>query len=506
MSAERPRTYPRRLVVYVLLVLLPVVTFWPSVFYYYGFRDDYSIIQEVDDEPGKVFVFCSSYARPVYGTLLETSAEWVDRIEDLKWMRLTGALMVGLVSASCFRALSGVGWGMGISALVAAVLAVLPAPQVITSWAICWIHPVAAILGLLSFLLAERASRSGRRWRQSLGTATAVSVMALGALSYQPNSLFYLVPVAAGLVVSGGERIRDRAWWVIRHLLVVGGGLGLAYLVVTFLFETGLIRPCSRMVFESDPLGKLWWFLKGPLQNALALVVLNNEYDKSRLVHMAAVSVTGLVLAGGAMREWRTRGSNAAGFWLAGLVILVLASFCVNLVASDRYVSYRTIWPLTSILIVFVVSSLWSMIGSRSRGGAFAALLLLVILLGSSAGLARYQSYELIAIPQAEELQVLEEGALRIDPDKGPRVFLVTPTPKDSPVDFRWADEFGSLTTDSDWTGKEMLKLVMKKRFPKIRDVAARYTLKMGRIMPSRQSFDVVIDLREISRFRPERG
>jgi len=56
--------FRRRMIIAVLLMALPTAVFWSTIFYHYGFRDDYSIIQEADDEPGKVFQVCAGYARP----------------------------------------------------------------------------------------------------------------------------------------------------------------------------------------------------------------------------------------------------------------------------------------------------------------------------------------------------------------------------------------------------------------------------------------------------------
>lgn len=494
-----------QVIVFLLLVALPVVTFWPTVFHRYGFRDDYSIIQEANEEPGKVFVFCTSFARPVYGTLLEISAEWVSSVDELKWMRLCGTLIVGLVSAFAFLAFRKVGWAIGRAALLAAIMGLLPATQIISGWAICWPHALGALLGILAFLVADRAMEAEKSWQRVTGGTTAVMTFSLGALCYQSNSLFYLVPLAAGFVLPQEEETRRRVWRMAWHFFVVCLGLALAYATMCAIFEEGLIRPSHRVVFESDPLGKLWWFIKGPLQNALAVVIINNEFDRDRLIYEIATTITTLMLAGGAWREWRMRGSSGAGLWMAGLVALGLCSFLVNLVVSDRYIIYRTIWPLTSVLLVFAVSSLSNLLKAIHRvAGSAATHIILVLFLLFSVMLARSQSYELIALPQSQELKLVEDGARNIDPVKRPMVFIVTPTPKDSPVAVRWADEFGSLTTDSDWTGKEMLELTMKRRFPKMDDVSSRYTLKLGRIQPSKLLYNVIIDMRNMGQMMPK--
>jgi hypothetical protein len=116
--------------------------------------------------------------------------------------------------------------------------------------------------------------------------------------------------------------------------------------------------------------------------------------------------------------------------------------------------------------------------------------------------LARWQAYTLIALPQALELRLLEEGAQAIDPAKHPRVFILKPGLRDVPAALRWGDEFGSLSMDSDWTPKEALKHIMRARFPEMPDVNDRYVYASGIVLPKGARPDVVIDLRRISEFR----
>jgi hypothetical protein len=57
----------------------------------------------------------------------------------------------------------------------------------------------------------------------------------------------------------------------------------------------------------------------------------------------------------------------------------------------------------------------------------------------------------------------------------------------------RYSDEFGTLSTDSDWAPKEMLKLLLNGRVP---NLSKRYTFICGRSLPAGRAFPVVIDMR----------
>ncbi len=71
-----------------------------------------------------------------------------------------------------------------------------------------------------------------------------------------------------------------------------------------------------------------------------------------------------------------------------------------------------------------------------------------------------------------------------------------------APAAVRWADEFGSLSMDSDWTPKEALKHLMRERFPGMPDVNRRYTYASSGVVPKGEHPDVVIDLRRVVDYR----
>jgi len=51
------------------LWLLPAALYWNTIFHRYGFRDDYSVLRESRDEPGKVTRVGAMQARPIDGSV-----------------------------------------------------------------------------------------------------------------------------------------------------------------------------------------------------------------------------------------------------------------------------------------------------------------------------------------------------------------------------------------------------------------------------------------------------
>ena len=157
MNFPDRRTWAHWLVL-LALVALPALLYWNAVWMRYGLRDDYSTLRETHEEPGKIFAFCASQGRPIYGLLLEPFYAHLDGIDALPWARLLGAVCIGLLCAATALVLERrLRWPRGQAVLGAALLASVPPVQVLIDWGICWPHALAALLALAAFVLADRA-------------------------------------------------------------------------------------------------------------------------------------------------------------------------------------------------------------------------------------------------------------------------------------------------------------------------------------------------------------
>ena len=113
-----------------------------------------------------------------------------------------------------------------------------------------------------------------------------------------------------------------------------------------------------------------------------------------------------------------------------------------------------------------------------------------------AAYLARTQAYELIAVPQDKECRLVEQESMKLDRTRDQKVYIITPTPADAPVQLMSTDEFGSLSTDSDWVPKEMLKLYFYEKHPMIPPCRSLDHMVSGEKPPPPGLYDVVLDLR----------
>ena len=165
--------WPTGLMVLVLFAL-PLATYWNTTFHPFGLRDDYSNLREAHEEPGKIVQFTASNSRPLYGVLLQNSFGRIDLVGELAWLRLAGAIGLGGVAAILFGLLRRLGWSLAPAACAAAMVSLMPAAQVVASWAVTWPYPMAGILSISGFALADRFGERGLGWGEPYSSSPSV--------------------------------------------------------------------------------------------------------------------------------------------------------------------------------------------------------------------------------------------------------------------------------------------------------------------------------------------
>jgi hypothetical protein len=497
----------RALLVTGVLFLIPVLAYWSATFHDYGLRDDYSNLREAHEEMGKVVGFCASHARPIYGWLLQATFGQTSSVQNLQWLRFGASLLLGALSLVSYRGLRSLGWSFNSSLCFAILLVLVPSAQVIAGWAVGWPYAFAALLSFGSFLTVDGAlgvrarGETARTVRQLL---VALGLLLVSALIYQPSAMFYVVPMAAALITQRRRDLEQTARWALVHLSFVTAALGLAYCIMSALYATHVFAKSTRIAFEHHWGEKIAWFLQEPLPNALSLFVLNDNNRRDHILYLSCAALVGLILIAGAVTEWRRHGRSRGIIWSAALVALPTFSCAVSLIASERYATYRTILAMTAVLLCFLVASVsalterWTSTSRHTIAG---------LALAAAYFTAQHHVYALIAVPQGNEWQLILQGAkqVRIDTSRGdarqPRVFAIASSPQDISTATIYHDEFGSLSSNSEWVPREMFKRAMHDLHPSVANLDARYYFATGPKLPSDQSFDVIIDLHRLRRF-----
>src|ERR1700678_2021413 len=495
-----------------MLFLVPLVTYWPATFHDFGLRDDYSNLREAHEEIGKVVQFCASHARPIYGWLLQSTYGQTGSVQDLQWMRLGASLLLGALSLVSFRGLRALGWPFSPALCFAVLLSLIPSAQVMAGWAVGWPYVATALLAFGAFFTVEGALTVG----MSAGPGRAVSqwmvalgLMVMSALIYQPSALFYVLPLAGALIVQRQRTPAQCARWAGAHLGFVVGSLGLAYCTMTLLYASGVFVKSGRIAFEHHWGVKIAWFLREVIPNALSMFVLNDDNRRDHALYLGCAALVGVLLLAGAHAEWRIYGRAGGMIWLAALLGLPVFACAVSLIASEHYATYRTILAMTAVLLCFLVASVRALTegwGPRGRR------MLAAVVVSTAFLIAQHHVYALIAVPQGNEWQLIMAGAkqVRLDqvqlnplrPDNGrPPIFAIASTPADISTATIYHDEFGSLSSNSEWVPKEMFKRAMHDLHPEVANLDSRYEFTSGPALPIDQRYDVVINLRRLSPF-----
>jgi len=498
------RAAARGWILTALFFLVPLLTYWPTTFHDFGLRDDYSNLREAHEEPGAVLKFCASHARPIYGLLLRTTYGLTTSVQNLQWMRFAAALLLGAIALAMFRSLRAFGWSFNSSLCFALLIALVPSSQVIASWAVGWPYAITALLAIGGFFAAEGALTAGNSvGRSVVQWGVALGLMVICALIYQPSAMFYVVPLAAAVIVQRERGVVPTARWVAVHLGFMTVALGVAYSVMSVLYATGVFVKSGRIAFEQQWGTKLAWFFQETLPNALSLFVLNDNNQRDHLLYITCAVVAALVLIAGAVLEWRRHGRARGLIWTAALCGLPVFACLVSLVASERYSTYRTILAMTAVLLLFLIASL-NAITAKLDGNSRRAIA--AFALGVAFLTAQHHAYALIAVPQGNEWELILDGAKRVQLPLHagavrPRIFAIASTPADISTASIYHDEFGSLSSNSEWVPKEMFKRAIHDLHPDLPNIESRYEFATGPKLPAGQRYDVIIDLHQLHRF-----
>lgn len=488
-----------RICLYVLL-LAPLAVYWQTVFHEYGFRDDYSHLRESREEPGKLVKFTASHGRPLYGALLETTFNVTEEVTHLPLLRLTTVLLLTLLGVALWRQLYQSGWTEVEAAAIGLGVILLPAAQVTVGWAVTWPHILTLLLAVAGFSAIETELERGglKRFVALLGGCL---IYALAGLIYQSNALFAVVPIAAILLVRSGREPMPDGKWLVYHLTALIVGLALSYFLVQGLFSNGVFRESARMQLEHNPFTKLAWFFAYPLPNALSLYALRDDFHTGEVFFwLSAIGVVAIIVAGVRV-SLKEPNEQLKRKWIWCLAILPILAHAVSLAAGERSIAYRTIFALSGLVVVLVVYSLRALATKASTKPLLRYAGLGLIAAGLAL-LANRNAYLLIAEPQGNEWEIVKGALQRANFTKPTRIYVITPSVDDRSTERVYFDEFGSLSSDSDWTPKEMVKDALHDRFPEKLPKGGSYTLVTSREVPEAGAYDVLIDLRKLK----ERG
>jgi hypothetical protein len=249
------------------------------------------------------------------------------------------------------------------------------------------------------------------------------------------------------------------------------------------------------MQLEGDYLGKIGWFFWQPLPNALGLYALRDTFVQTDPLFWGVVLGTLLVI-GFAVKT--TTDPVLRKKWLLCLIVLPPLAHVASLAAAERAIGYRTLWALSGLVLVLLMFALRSLLTAGRLKPWMHYTALGVILVGAAFSANRH-TFSLLAEPQGHEWDLMLTPVMRTTfKAGGTKVYIITPTLPDRSTTRMFADEFGSLTSDSAWAPKEMFKDAVRQRFGPKLPKGISFTVNLGPQEPAGGEYDLVIDMRKL--------
>jgi hypothetical protein len=474
------------------LLLIPLLVYWPTASYEYGFRDDYAHLREVRERPGWLTQLTSSTGRPIYGVALETSLRYVYQVPQLEVLRFTGAALIGVLGLLLWWHLRRSGWSEAQAAAIGSAATLLPGAQVVVGWAIAWPIALGLVAAVAAFALVDRAlERQGLT--RVLGLAAGCTFYLASGLTYQTSALFAIVPLTAVLLLRAAPTERADIKWTAAHLGAIFGSLVVGFLLMRVLSDGAAREAAARMVIEPHPFIKLLWFVRNPLPNSIALFALRDSFATPPWFWLVVAAVVVVVVLG---FVYGTHNARQRRRWLFVALLMPFVAHSVSLAASSQAIGYRTLLPLSGLFLVLFVFGLRSVLARLKWRRAVETTALGALVL-AGAVLASHNSLTLIAEPQGNEWRLFQAAVSRLPLGKETSVYIVRPTTSYRSTERIYADEYGSLSSDSQWAALEMFRAAIRQRFPQGLPEGTSYTLTTS-ITPPIMPYELVLDLREL--------
>jgi hypothetical protein len=450
-------TSPIRLTHVLFLLSVVFLTYAPVIVGTYAFMDDYECLQPAHGGFSVIWRFCISGGRPLSAISHFLSFSLSSKVSSLGFVRGVNVTTLCLLAAVIWFALSRVGFSSKLSALLAFVLVTLPPFQALAAWAGCAGYPLAAAAAGVSCFLVMQSTGDANAWVRRGRLALACSLLLLGMIFHQTEVMFFWVFVAI-LVLSP----REHESVVVRkvgYCLLVGAVACIVGFLVMKLGDAayGPLMGLDRAAITHDAAGKIAWFFKEPLRNALNLNLIHPKTWRAEATAIF-IAVGLFFYFGGSLRYRLT---------MLGLALmLVPLSYLPNLVIAESWASYRTLVALTALLVFYVFLALHGYLqvlkifSAQSRQRMlFGVVVSWAFFSGfvATRNLVRY-----FVEPQVIEYHLLKGHLRKIDLAAVQTIYFIRPGWADGVTSLVRYDDFGLPSSCQPWVPEGMVKCAIR--------------------------------------------
>jgi len=488
---------PRRIVLLAVSALLLFV-YCPVLIGSYAFFDDYYYLQTFlkgGNSGARLWLYKRyiAFGRVSAIPLAHISFAHLHNISDVRYVRLSSVIAIAAVACLLYRRLTKVGWTDCQSAFVALAVSTMPPFQVLAAWAAAAQYAISAALTGIAYEAFDSGFYrcSGLRRRALLLSAAAIEII---SLTINQSAGTYFIVFAAAALFAPTFGFYPRLGHFIRTI-----GVFFVCLCVAFAVDRVGVRlygplmglDAARTAISLDVWGKLSWFIRFPLMNALNLC----HFPSTSRVAMAIA----LFIAIGLPAYFTEIGGGQIISFVVALVLLVFG-YLPNLVAAESWPSYRTQGTLSSLIVLY---GFFALRGLLARAGKTD---LLGLVLGAFAFtcclLASLNVLTYFVIPQSIELAVARYQVRQIDLSTAHTLQLRCSRATDSVAPVVTYDEFG-FPSSANWGdfGPEVA-LLLRERGVDYRGLVIEFVRERDDTLVEPRNGIAVIDMHELANYR----
>lgn len=458
----------RRRICYLLLLLLPVITYGPLVVAEFGTAEDLIHFGPAD----------AMRVTPniVSDALVGVTSHWISSVQTLSVLRGLSLGLLVLCAVALWQILERGGWGELQATALAVAMVLLPAAQVAVGWSTLWPNILAALLALAGFAAAESELETSGEQRL-VGLIGGGLLYFAAAMCDFHAALIGLVPLA-GLTITRSVKasVAFRRWYLTHTAVWASGLITAALLGRWMLHGAGLTNRTEIAMRLVD-----WGTLAFP--SGMAGFAVSNAIGTRLLAACLGAALLGYLV-------WRDvrNAPERLTLWRHALAVFGIA-FVATWLAPNWEGGYGPGWIYGSLLLVGIMGAL---------GGAGAKLERSFDLpLAASAGivvlgmaLAYWQTREHFITPLSNEWEQMRTAVMKAKISGNTKVALQLPPPTVTSI--RPGAGFSASVYSSPRASVQLFNAALNERF---NDGLPKGTIVQASVAAP-ESGAVVIDLR----------
>jgi hypothetical protein len=400
---------------YLLLIVLPLVVYWPTVFSEYGTPEDMLRLGLPSNEGEGLE---PAHKGILHDAFLEISFASVESVAAIKWVRLLAVFLIILTSIAVWQLLERSAWQEIDAAVAAAALALLPAAQLFSGWASAWPALIAGLLSIAGFAAIESELEAGGH-KRVIGTIGGLLLYFASAMCFLPSSTMALVPLAGIALVKPFRQWSDTRKWFRLHSLLLLVGITSAWILTRWMMSDAGIVERTTFVERLVALGIR------TLPAAWSTFIVGQEIITVIMGLVVAVIVL-VVMVRAARRQGETD-ATAKSRWIYALVGPFILFALVMLVFGQNWrATHLANWALSGVVVVALIAALRVLLVPIPRKQRWHQIVMASVLF-AGAVIASTQSYGWLAQPLGSEWDRLHAAVMRSNFAEQTEAVLVLP-------------------------------------------------------------------------------